>query len=253
MHSTKRGKRLLIYISILGILFSYGFISNSHTNKQKLIINFEHYVGEDILKLDSVKYLNELGQQYTISKLRYYISNISLKPSNGKTISCPGYFLVDEEIKESKSIVLNDIPGGNYEELSFVLGVDSTHNCSGIQSGALDPVNGMFWTWNTGYIFLKLEGHAALSKSTGQIFEYHIGGYRYPNNCIRTIKLNLTDGHKMNMSANTSNITLKTNLAEIFKIPNTIDISKLSSVTDFHNATMIADNYSDMFSILKII
>jgi hypothetical protein len=33
--------------------------------------------------------------------------------------------------------------------------------------------------------------------------------------------------------------------------PTTIDLSKLSSVTDFHNATTIADNYSDMFSIMK--
>ena len=252
MPLTIRIKCLLFYISIVGALFSYSFIANSQHNSPKLIISFEHYVGNDLLKLDSVLYLNEMGQQYNVSKLRYYISNISLKEANGKSVPSPGYYLIDEAVKESKSIILKDIPEGKYSELNFILGVDSIHNCSGAQSGALDPVNGMFWTWNTGYIFLKLEGHATVSKSTGQILEYHIGGYKYPNNCIRNINLKLGDKCNIVKSANTTNITIKTDIAELFKTPKTIDISKYSSVTDFQNATMIADNYSDMFSILGI-
>ena len=58
------------------------------------------------------------------------------------------------------------------------------------QTDALDPVNAMFWAWNTGYIFLKLEGRSSFSKLPGNIFEYHIGGYKSPSNCIRTISLN---------------------------------------------------------------
>ena len=33
--------------------------------------------------------------------------------------------------------------------------------------------------------------------------------------------------------------------------PSIIDFEKLSSVTDHHNASLIANNYKDMFSILK--
>jgi hypothetical protein len=38
----------------------------------------------------------------------------------------------------------------NITAIKFLLGVDSLKNVSGIQTGALDPAKGMFWTWNTG-------------------------------------------------------------------------------------------------------
>ena len=50
------------------------------------------------------------------------------------------------------------MPAGNYNSLSFLLGVDSMHNVSGAQTGALDPANDMFWTWNSGYVMAKMEG-----------------------------------------------------------------------------------------------
>jgi len=37
---------------------------------------------------------------------------------------------------------------------------------------------------------------------------------------------------------------------EMLKTPNTIDFSKLSSVTDHKNAAVLADNYKDMFEVM---
>ncbi len=217
--------------------------------KAKLFIHIEHFAGPALLQLDSAYYKNELGQTFNVSKFRYYISNIKLKKNIGPNIELPGYFLIDEADPESKSITLNNVPEGLYSSVSFIIGVDSLHNCTGAQSGALDPVNGMFWTWNTGYIFLKLEGHADASLSPGHIFEYHIGGYASPNNCIRTITLNF--GKKgLNIYDNKDNeLALKADILQLFKSPVAIDFSLLSSVTDFHHATTIADNYSHMFTI----
>jgi hypothetical protein len=45
------------------------------------------------------------------------------------------------------------------------------------------------------------------------------------------------------------NLHIKADVGEILKTPTLVDFSQLSSVTDFHNAKTIADNYSDMFSI----
>ena len=47
-------------------------------------------------------------------------------------------------------------------------------------------------------------------------------------------------------------LRLKADASEVLKTPTSIDISALSSVTDFHNATTIADNYMDMFSVLSV-
>ncbi len=216
-----------------------------------LTIAFEHYVGNKVLQLDSATYMNDLGQPFTITKFKYYIGNVHLKKKDGSEVVFGDYFLVDEEEDASKKIRM-DLPAGDYTGIEFIVGVDSLHNCSGAQSGALDPVNAMFWTWNTGYIFLKLEGKSPASKSAGNVFEYHIGGYKAPANCIRHVSLNFDQPMVMeNMSS--KELRLKTDAAEILKTPTTIDISKLSSVTDFHNAATIADNYADMFSVMGIV
>ena len=47
-------------------------------------------------------------------------------------------------------------------------------------SGALDPINGMYWTWQSGYINCKLEGKFIFASRTELKFEYHLGGYSAP-------------------------------------------------------------------------
>ena len=232
-------------MTILGVVMSF----STQQEKGKLVVKIRHYVGNSLLQLDSARYTNALGQTFTISNFKYYISNVELKKMDGKIISFPGSFLVNEEDAASKQFVLNAVAEGNYSSMSFILGVDSAHNCSGAQSGALDPVNAMFWAWNSGYIFLKLEGKSPASQSPGHIFEYHIGGYKHPANCIRRIVLNFE--HPVAITGKTTDIILKADASELLKTPVDIDFSKLSSVTDHRNATLIADNYKDMFSILQ--
>jgi hypothetical protein len=217
--------------------------------KNKLIITFTNYAGNTILNLDST-YKNQLGQTFTVTNFKYYLSNIYLKKTGGNKYDIKGYYLIDEHDETTKQITLNNIPEGEYTSLEFIIGVDSLHNCSGIQTGALDPANGMFWAWNTGYIFLKLDGTSPLSKSQGNTLEFHIGGYRSPVNCIRKISLNF----KTPMIINASGIQLiniKADVLQLFKSPTEIDFSKLSSVTDFHNANTIANNYAGMFSLIE--
>jgi hypothetical protein len=239
------GKKVsFIILSIAALMAAMSFITKPQSS---LTIHFNNYLGNELLKLDSVTYKNELGQNFTVTKFKYYIGNIRLKNNNGKEFVTSEYFLVNEEEPTSKQIKLANVPEGDYTSISFTLGVDSLHNCSGAQEGALDPVNAMFWAWNTGYIFLKMEGKSPVSKSPGNLLEFHIGGYKAPYNCIRTITLNL--GKDAVVGDKSTSINIKTDLSELFKAPTVIDFSKLSSVTDFHNATTIADNYSDMFSI----
>ncbi|MCW3070546.1 MAG: hypothetical protein JWO44_436 [Bacteroidetes bacterium] len=215
-----------------------------------LSIAFKHLMDGQVLQLDSAVYKNAMGQPFTVSNFKYYISNIQLVKADGKEIAVPGYFLINEDEEASKQLMFNSIPAGEYVSLHFIIGVDSLHNCSGAQSGALDPAKGMFWAWNSGYIFLKLEGKAAASASPGKIFEYHIGGYKAPANCIRKVNLRFEKNLHIEQK-NTAYLTIKVNAAEVLRSPASIDFSTLSSVTGFHNASMIADNYTDMFSIAK--
>jgi hypothetical protein len=221
--------------------------------KNKLIIHFENYVGDKKVILDTVTYKNNLGQSFTVTNFKYYISNISLQCADGKSYTAKdSYFLITQDDESTWTATLDDIPAGKYKSVNFMIGVDSLHNCSGAQSGALDPINGMFWTWNTGYIFFKLEGKSPESKSPGGIFEYHIGGYKAPNNFIRVVTVPFHSDGLSILSGKTTTLFLKTDAVEVLKNPNTIDFSKLSSVTDFHHAGEIADNYTDIFSVIRI-
>ncbi len=248
----KKTHNIFVFCTILLLIIpQFSFTPIVKSVKGQLQINFKHVVENELLKLDSAYYKNELGQSFKISKFKYYLGEIHLKSVQGKDYYSKSYFLVNEDEESSKQITLNQIPNGNYISISFILGVDSIDNCSGAKSGALDPLNAMFWAWNTGYIFLKLEGNSPVSKSPGGMFEYHIGGYKQPSNCIRKIELDLTK-NPIIINNKVSFLELKTNLSEILKSPNTIDFSILSSVTDSKNADLIANNYKDMFSVLSV-
>lgn len=218
-------------------------------NEGKLQINFSNYVGNEKLKLDTLAYKNELGQQFMFTNVKYYISNITLKSKSGKDFIIKNSFLINELDESSKNRLITNIHAGEYCGVEFILGVDSLHNCSGAQSGDLDPMNAMFWAWNTGYIFLKVEGKSPFSKSPGNYFEFHIGGFRLPYNNLKKIYLPFSNPVVFDKNKQVFTLDIKTDLLEIFKTPNTINFVELSSVTESKNGSIIANNYADMFSI----
>lgn len=84
----------------------------------------------------------------------------------------------------------NVLLGNNITDTFTVfVGMDSTLNTLDRLDGPFDPLLGMYWAWNTGYIQLKISG--IMWNAGVQIpFDYHIGGYRQPfatNAQIRTV------------------------------------------------------------------
>jgi hypothetical protein len=239
-------KTKTVFLRMAAIVVAMFFATMAKADN-RFSLFFEHYVGERKLAFDTANYTNEHGQAFVVTKFKYYIGEIQLVKSDGVLIEFPEYHLVNEEEELSKQVSLI-VPAGSYSGINFMIGVDSLDNCSGAQAGALDPVNAMFWAWNSGYIFLKLEGKSPASTSPGGIFEFHIGGYKAPANCIRTVTLKF----KVPVHSGRGEVHIKADVAELFKTPTTIDFSKLSSVTAAKNATIIADNYMDMFSVLSV-
>ena len=237
-------KIITISLALFFLLLNTSFVNFpfGKPNKKSVRLEFLNYVGSRKLQLDSTRYLNKLGQDFKVTKFKYYIGNIVLKQKSGVEFKSDSYFLIDEDIPSSKQIQIENIPAGDYVSLTFIVGIDSLHNCSGAQSGALDPTNAMFWAWNTGYIFLKFDGASSFSKSPVGLLEYHIGGYRQPNNCIRKVQLNI---EKKNT------VQIKVDILELLGSKTQIDFKDLPTVTDFRHAVTLADNYQNMFSIIS--
>lgn len=196
------------------------------------------------LELNTGNYTNEIGQPFTVSTFKYYVSNLKLKKTDGTYYSVPNsYYLVDQEVNNSNKMLLSNVPAGTYTALEFVIGVDSTRNCSGAQTGALDAGNGMFWTWNSGYIFLKLEGSS--SASTSNSLTFHIGGLE--SNCIRNAAINFSSNLVVS-STKSPILEINANILEMFKSPTAVDFSTFSFTMGGPTSVTVANNYIDMFS-----
>lgn len=147
------------------------------------IIHFSAIANGRPLVAGDSSYKNVHGEGYQINRLQMYVSNLAMGQSTGSDV-----YLINVLAGDSITVVHNDKQAGM---LQFTLGVDSALNCSGAQEGALDPLLGMFWTWNSGYIFFKLEGFSPASTGSLGRIEHHIGGYRSPFNAARKIVLPL--------------------------------------------------------------
>lgn len=228
--------------------------------KAPLTIEFDNVVGGNDLQLTTGSYTNATGENFTVTKLKYYISNVKLTRTDGTEYVVPqadSYFLVDESDEATHEAELS-IPEGEYRSVQFVLGVDSLRSTMDVsqRTGVLDPTGvgaDMYWTWNSGYIFFKMEGTSPAATGMGNEFMYHIGGFggfSSPTiNNIKTITLDLTThGVPKVKSGKTTNIHLLVDVMKVFNGSPNVSIASNAMVMFNPFSTTIANNYASMFT-----
>ena len=201
-------------------------------------------------------YTNFFGEPYTIKTFKFYISQIDLVGADGSLHKTDraNYYLINEADSTGTVIRLNP-PARDWGQLAFVIGVDSAKNVSGAQTGALDPANGMFWTWNSGYIMAKLEGSSPLSGAPDNRIEYHIGGFKEPANVARRVVLPLSSvQHAPFLAGSLNTMTVTANVNAWFHDPFELRIAKTPVwMTPGDTSKRIAENYARMFAVTNIV
>ena len=207
-----------------------------------LDVEVDHLVGNVPLVLHTSTYTTSSGQQFTVSTFNYYLSNIKLRKADGTEYAEPeSYHLLKHSDAATRAFTLTNVPAGDYTGFTFTIGVDSARNVSGAQTGALDPSNGMFWEWNSGYIYTKLEGSSPQAGGNKQLL-FHIGGFKKPNNTIRTVSPSLNGATIQIRKDRTPTVHLAADVLRMFTGPNTIDFSTLSNTMGGSNSVKVADN-----------
>jgi hypothetical protein len=176
----------------------------------------------------------------------YGITLLILSFKNGRVIlGSPrrSYYLVDASKPVSTLLSIANVPVAEYKGVSYTIGVDSTRNVSGAQTGALDPANGMFWSWNSGYIFMKFEGTSP--QATGGNFSYHVGGFSGANNAIQE-NSHVFGATNLQVKANaTSKIHMMVDMQKIFDGEH--ETIKVATFNMTHmpgaNAVKVAENF----------
>ncbi len=220
---------LFIYI-LLG-----GFVLRPNKD---IIIEIKPSFNNKPLILEKEKYHTQNGDSIYIDRFRFYISSLKLYFANGNIFEEKNsYHLIDAEDSLRLFFKLPDVPQEQITKIEFNIGVDSLANVSGALGGDLDPVNGMYWAWNSGYINAKLEGRSKSCKTLHNTFEFHIGGYLNPYKSIQHVSLPLNN--------NSNKIILKANAAAWFKNIQLNQTNKI--VMPNAQALMMAENYKLMF------
>jgi hypothetical protein len=236
------------------------------TDAGKLRIEYDNVVGDKNLVLNGVTYKNASGEDFVVTKFNYFISNIKLTKADGSIYTVPqdsSYFLIKEDTKASQFVTLNNVPFGDYVAAEFMVGVDSLRNTAPIEKryGVLDPSgsmmdDGMYWAWNSGYIFVKLEGTSSLGNPVNGKFYYHIGlfgGYneRTVNN-TRVVKVNFGALKASVTASQTPEVHFLVDLLKVFDGPATnIKIADYNSIMGGQpvKSQEIANNYVHMFTL----
>ena len=228
-----------------------------------LSIEFDNIAGEENLHLNTGSYTTASGDTFSVSSLQYYISNIIVKRLDGYIHVVPpdsSYFLINESTPNTRHAKVK-VPTGLYTSLTFTLGVDSLRSCMDLsrRKGVLDPAgsmdDGMYWGWNSGYIFFKMEGsspQAPVDPGGERKFRYHIGGfggYSAPTiNNIRTVTLDLYPAGPPNVrKGREANIHLMVDVTKVFSGASEISIAQYPNIMFSKNSVMVANNLKNIF------
>jgi hypothetical protein len=173
------------------LLYAHCGFANENVEKLKTVyLNFQPTYNGERLVTDSSGHFTCQDKPVIFETFKCYISHVVFL-KNGKTV-----------FKDNRTAYLLDvaIPGSlrpsfelpdsiNYDQIGFCLGIDSAVNNAGVLDGCLSPLKGMYWTWQSGYINLKLEGTSPLIKASGHKFEFHIGGYSSPFETMQPVSV----------------------------------------------------------------
>jgi hypothetical protein len=247
-------KTLLLMIAI-GSFAGCSKEKSDENGNNTMTIKFQLIANGEPLKT-GVDYFNGSGEHYSVSTFKFYISQVALANTvtSAGTSEAESYHLVDLNTPTSQELKV-PLKAGKYNQLVFSVGVDSLRNVSGAQTGALDPANALFWTWNSGYIFAKLEGKSPASPATAQSFVYHIGGFRTGANAIRTVTLSFPGNQIVVLGGGKSTeIIIDVNLDQWFDGFHQLSIATTPTImTPGGESLHIADNYATMFSVNSLI
>ena len=235
-------------------LFALAYFGCKDDEKQPgfVSIYFDHEVGGEALEFDNIKYASEAGHPFSVVRLKYYVSNITLHEKDGATFEIKNVHYRDAAETETRSFSTDNVPSGTYDKISFVYGLDETTNVDG---GLLNTQTNINMEWpipgDQGYHYMKLEGkYDSLGTGVIKNFNLHTGAAMGNQNYIE-ISLPLSP---FSVDGNTWGIYLNMDLNEWLENPTVWDFDVFGPMIMMNqNAQEILKaNGSTVFSVGKV-
>jgi cytochrome c peroxidase len=207
--------------------------------------------GED-LQPASFRYQTSAGETFSVTRVSYLLSDFELQRSDGSWLELSNSAAWFDISQNRDSIRLEKIPSGEYSAISFLVGLNTNLNhadAAKFPAGhPLNPdVNGLYWGWQGGYVFMALEG--LWRNSSGEIdgWSYHLAR---DTNAVRitfAVPLVITNETKVESDFD---------LATVFNAPSPLSFAKDGSSTHSRDGDAISaalvKNLAAAFRIHKV-
>jgi hypothetical protein len=223
---------------------------------QSLTLRMTPRVGDDTLDFTS-SFITDNNERYTLSMFRYYMSNIRLVKNDGSEYAITDkIFLVNPSVSDYP---LGNVPVGDYKGIRFTVGLDATTN-------HLDPTAypitnplaiqspGMHWSWNSGYIFLMMEGSCDTTALNDDVLTYG----QYSKSMFYHIGMDAlatsVDIHNEAFTVSSANqkiLNIHSDVNELFTGVNLKTENQSHTMGSMPLATKVAGNINSMFSIIE--
>ncbi len=171
-------KGLKLNIVIVGAFILLLTASSCNKDKETVTISLKPTFGQDELKLNTF-YTKDSGDSLKISKLKLFLSEVSLIDKDGKKTMLKDlvFFNLVQGETINLSTISDEIKSGSFTKVSFNFGATTAQNNTDPATVACpNPLcadNDMWWGSRLKYTNIKLEGFS--SRSSSGSFLYHVG------------------------------------------------------------------------------
>lgn len=202
----------------------------------------EYHVDNTPLQWDTLLYQNAAGEQYSVSRIQYYLSGFRFYFQGVQTATADTVVYLDPRNNAYQDFTLHGLPAGNYDSVAFYLGITPPDNIHG-KLPADFVHTAMEWPdmMGGGYHFIKLEGHWD-DGNNNLGYAVHLGTNPYIVACGVKTALQLSGGNNMH--------TLRMNINQWFRQPHDYSFEHDGVYTMGDSVTMqkIVDNGGDIFN-----
>ena len=228
-------------ILLLTVLLLSSVTSAWSQTEVHLIIN--HRLGNNALS-SSQTASNNLGDQFKIQRLDYYIAEITLYHDGGQETQVNDHYLLVKAVNEGhlRTDSLGVFSISQLDSIRFGIGVDGSRNHADIST--YDPKHplsyqspSMHWGWSAGYRFVAIEGVAG--PSMNQAWQLHgLGDNNYGYTTV------VTSG---NWNGNILSIAINGDYEKTLKNMN-VDGSLIYHGSSSHAVTLLDNFKNEVFS-----
>ncbi|MDG2449382.1 MAG: hypothetical protein P8M34_07080 [Saprospiraceae bacterium] len=220
--------------------------SCSHFTITDLYIHFTQTADGNPLIMDSMMYINQEDESYSVQTVRYLISDITLHSDNGTDTILKEVHFVDRSLEQSLTLKIPVTGNKDYTTISFTMGLDSTKNFTDL---FLNENFFPSFAWpeflGGGYHYMQLEGDL---NTVFNGYTTHTGGTNGTDFSFKkAFQIAINKGNE------TQDIYINMEITNWYKNPETFNITTNGIMGDLNSQIILQKNgIEDVFSVYTL-